>query len=92
MESGHVLYSNNGEKMIRPASTHKLLVSAAALDLLGPDYRFTTRLYRRTDRRRRITWKYLLARWRRSYTIACPFRILCQWVKKKWVSQRLQGS
>ncbi|WP_107950375.1 D-alanyl-D-alanine carboxypeptidase/D-alanyl-D-alanine-endopeptidase [Lysinibacillus parviboronicapiens] len=45
MDSGHVLYSNNGEKMIRPASTHKLLVSAAALDLLGPDYRFTTRAY-----------------------------------------------
>lgn len=45
MESGNVLYSKNGEMMIRPASTHKLLVSAAALDLLGPDYRFVTRSY-----------------------------------------------
>ena len=45
MESGEVLYSKNGEKMIRPASTHKLLVSAAALDLLGSDYRFVTGAY-----------------------------------------------
>ncbi|WP_432702879.1 D-alanyl-D-alanine carboxypeptidase/D-alanyl-D-alanine endopeptidase [Lysinibacillus sphaericus] len=45
MEKGDVLYSKNGEKMIRPASTHKLLVSAAALDLLGSDYRFETKAY-----------------------------------------------
>lgn len=45
LETGNVLYDNNGEKMIRPASTHKLLVSAAALDLLGPDYRFATKTY-----------------------------------------------
>ncbi|MFT9819779.1 D-alanyl-D-alanine carboxypeptidase/D-alanyl-D-alanine-endopeptidase [Lysinibacillus sp. NPDC056185] len=45
IETGKVLYNNNGDKMIRPASTHKLLVSAAALDLLGPDYRFATKTY-----------------------------------------------
>ncbi|MGE7944990.1 D-alanyl-D-alanine carboxypeptidase/D-alanyl-D-alanine endopeptidase [Lysinibacillus xylanilyticus] len=45
MESGDVLYNKNGEKMIRPASSHKLLISAAALDLLGPDYRFETKVY-----------------------------------------------
>ncbi|MFJ7646733.1 D-alanyl-D-alanine carboxypeptidase/D-alanyl-D-alanine-endopeptidase [Lysinibacillus sp. NPDC097279] len=45
MERGNVIYSNDGDKMIRPASTHKLLVSAAALDLLGPDYRFATKAY-----------------------------------------------
>jgi D-alanyl-D-alanine carboxypeptidase/D-alanyl-D-alanine-endopeptidase (penicillin-binding protein 4) len=45
INNGNVLYNNHGEKMIRPASTHKLLVSAAALDLLGPDYRFTTKAY-----------------------------------------------
>ena len=45
MESGKILYSKNGEKLIRPASTHKLLVSAAALDLLGADYRFVTKTY-----------------------------------------------
>lgn len=44
-ETGKVLYNRNGEKMIRPASTHKLLVSAAALDLLGPNYRFATTTY-----------------------------------------------
>ncbi|MFJ7666296.1 D-alanyl-D-alanine carboxypeptidase/D-alanyl-D-alanine-endopeptidase [Lysinibacillus sp. NPDC097195] len=45
INNGNVLYNNHGEKMIRPASTHKLLVSAAALDLLGPDYRFATKAY-----------------------------------------------
>ncbi|QDQ02764.1 D-alanyl-D-alanine carboxypeptidase/D-alanyl-D-alanine-endopeptidase [Lysinibacillus fusiformis] len=45
MGSGNVLYNKNGEKMIRPASTHKLVVSAAALDLLGPDYRFVTKTF-----------------------------------------------
>jgi len=45
METGNILYNKNGDKMIRPASTHKLLVSAAALDLLGPDYRFETKVY-----------------------------------------------
>ncbi|WP_285396716.1 D-alanyl-D-alanine carboxypeptidase/D-alanyl-D-alanine-endopeptidase [Lysinibacillus sp. fls2-241-R2A-57] len=44
-EKGDVLYNKNGEKMIRPASSHKILVSAAALDLLGPDYRFETKVY-----------------------------------------------
>lgn len=36
----------NGEKPLILASTTKIFTTAAALDRLGPDYRFKTRLYR----------------------------------------------
>jgi D-alanyl-D-alanine carboxypeptidase/D-alanyl-D-alanine-endopeptidase (penicillin-binding protein 4) len=39
---GRVLYSHDESVPLAPASTQKLLVAAAALDLLGPSYRFTT--------------------------------------------------
>jgi serine-type D-Ala-D-Ala carboxypeptidase/endopeptidase (penicillin-binding protein 4) len=39
---GRVLYSHDDSVPLAPASTQKLLVAAAALDLLGPSYRFTT--------------------------------------------------
>lgn len=41
MEGG-VLYDHNGERGFVPASILKLVTTAAALDLLGPDYTFET--------------------------------------------------
>src|SRR5699024_8030133 len=39
-DTGEMLYSHDGDKRLRPASTIKLLSSAAVLDVLGPDYQF----------------------------------------------------
>jgi D-alanyl-D-alanine carboxypeptidase/D-alanyl-D-alanine-endopeptidase (penicillin-binding protein 4) len=43
-ESGDVLYDRNGEHRLMPASNQKILTSAAAMDVLGPDYTFSTTL------------------------------------------------
>lgn len=45
LRSGRVVVSRNAEKLFMPASTLKLATVAAALDVLGPDHRFVTRLY-----------------------------------------------
>ncbi len=42
--NSEVLYAMNGEKLMIPASVLKLVTSAAALEILGADYRFQTRL------------------------------------------------
>ncbi len=39
---GRVLYERNADDLFQPASTFKLLVGSAALDKLGPDFRFRT--------------------------------------------------
>ena len=44
-ESGKIVYSQNGDKLMRPASNMKLVSGAAALSILGEDYRFKTDLY-----------------------------------------------
>ena len=44
-ESGEVLYDRNGARRFVPASNMKLFTTAAALDALGPDFRYETRLY-----------------------------------------------
>ncbi len=41
-----VLYDLNGSEIFIPASTTKLFAGSAALDALGPDYRFETPVYR----------------------------------------------
>ena len=43
--TGRVIVSRNARKNFVPASTLKLFTSATALDELGPDFRYTTRLY-----------------------------------------------
>ncbi|MFN3597615.1 MAG: D-alanyl-D-alanine carboxypeptidase/D-alanyl-D-alanine-endopeptidase [Rubricoccaceae bacterium] len=45
LETGRTLYARNAENRFIPASTMKLYTTAAALDALGPDFRYETRLY-----------------------------------------------
>lgn len=45
MKDGRVLYSRNGDKLFTPASNMKIYTTAAALDLLGADYRWRTSVY-----------------------------------------------
>ena len=42
MDTGDILYERNADLTMMPASNLKLLVSAAALDLLGPAYTYKT--------------------------------------------------
>ncbi len=44
LESGKVLFELNSDKRMIPASVLKLVTSAAALEVLGPEYRFRTRI------------------------------------------------
>ncbi|MCS7301933.1 MAG: D-alanyl-D-alanine carboxypeptidase/D-alanyl-D-alanine-endopeptidase [Candidatus Kapabacteria bacterium] len=44
-ETGEFLYRFNDTKAFVPASLVKLITTAAAFELLGPDFRFTTRVY-----------------------------------------------
>jgi D-alanyl-D-alanine carboxypeptidase/D-alanyl-D-alanine-endopeptidase (penicillin-binding protein 4) len=44
LDRGDELYARNADLALTPASNQKLLVAAAALDRLGPDHRFTTRV------------------------------------------------
>src|SRR5688572_29062456 len=45
LDTGKVLFEDNAEKLLRPASNMKLYTVAAALDRLSPDYRFVTSVY-----------------------------------------------
>jgi D-alanyl-D-alanine carboxypeptidase/D-alanyl-D-alanine-endopeptidase (penicillin-binding protein 4) len=45
LSDGRVLYSRNGDKLFTPASNMKIYTTAAALDLLGADYRWRTSVY-----------------------------------------------
>ena len=46
LDSGKVIYRWNADKLVVPGSTTKLLTEGTALELLGSDYRFHTRVYR----------------------------------------------
>ncbi|HYG82912.1 MAG TPA: D-alanyl-D-alanine carboxypeptidase/D-alanyl-D-alanine-endopeptidase, partial [Pyrinomonadaceae bacterium] len=45
LDTGRTLFEENGEKLLHPASNMKIYTVAAALDRLGPDYRFKTSAY-----------------------------------------------
>jgi PBP4 family serine-type D-alanyl-D-alanine carboxypeptidase len=45
LDSGKVLYAHNAEKFFVPGSTTKTLTEGTALELLGANYRFHTRVY-----------------------------------------------
>src|SRR5229473_1480683 len=45
-ESGDVVYELNSPQLFVPGSTTKLLSAGTALELLGADYRFYTKIYR----------------------------------------------
>lgn len=46
LDTGKPIYTLNAGKLFVPGSTTKLLTEGTALELLGPDYRFHTRVYR----------------------------------------------
>ncbi len=45
LDTGRVLFEENANKLLRPASNMKLYTVAAALDRLTPDYHFVTSVY-----------------------------------------------
>jgi D-alanyl-D-alanine carboxypeptidase/D-alanyl-D-alanine-endopeptidase (penicillin-binding protein 4) len=45
LETGRVLFEENADKLLRPASNMKLYTVSAALDRLSPDFRFVTSVY-----------------------------------------------
>ncbi len=49
LASDDVLFDYHGDAPLNPASNQKLLTTAAALDLLGPDFRFETRALQQGD-------------------------------------------
>ena len=49
LRDGHVLYSRNADKLFTPASNMKIYTTAAALDLLGTDYRWRTSVYAQSE-------------------------------------------
>jgi PBP4 family serine-type D-alanyl-D-alanine carboxypeptidase len=46
IEKKQTLYALNADKFFIPASTTKLITAGSALEILGPEYRFHTRIYR----------------------------------------------
>jgi D-alanyl-D-alanine carboxypeptidase/D-alanyl-D-alanine-endopeptidase (penicillin-binding protein 4) len=59
---GRVLYERNQDDAFQPASTFKLLVGSAALDKLGPDFRFRTIAYPGADVVDGVVRGYLMLR------------------------------
>ena len=45
LDTGRVIFEENSEKLLRPASNMKIYTVATALDRLTPDFRFTTSIY-----------------------------------------------
>ena len=47
LETGEYFYKRNEDKLFLPASSLKLFTTAAGLIILGPEYRFTTNIFKR---------------------------------------------
>ncbi len=45
LDTGDVVYSHDESKLLKPASNTKLVTTAAALHILGPDYQFESGIY-----------------------------------------------
>lgn len=45
LETGETLYARNANTPLNPASNQKLITTAAALHVLGPEHRYATRVY-----------------------------------------------
>jgi len=84
--SGRIIENYNGDKLIRPASVHKLVTSAAYLHLLGPDYIYATTLYGAGEQQGE-TWRGdILVRGSGDPTInddffEDPFHLFEEWVQ-----------
>ncbi len=46
LDDNKIVYAKNAQQLFTPASTTKLVTEGTALELLGPNYRFDTRVYR----------------------------------------------
>jgi D-alanyl-D-alanine carboxypeptidase/D-alanyl-D-alanine-endopeptidase (penicillin-binding protein 4) len=46
LDTGQALYKLNADQLFVPGSTTKLVTIGTALGVLGPEYRFHTRIYR----------------------------------------------
>ncbi len=49
LDSGRALFDHRGDERYNPASNQKLVTAIAAVELLGPNYRFSTRVLRQDD-------------------------------------------
>lgn len=49
LDTGEVLFDHGGTRQLNPASNQKIATTVAAVELLGADYRFETRVYRHGD-------------------------------------------
>jgi len=45
ISTGNIVFENNGNKLFYPASVQKTITTASALQLLGKDYRYETKVY-----------------------------------------------
>ena len=48
IQTGTCVYSLNETQPVMPASTLKIITASAAVDTLGKDYKFATKLYKNT--------------------------------------------
>jgi len=85
LDTGETLYSRNADQSFVPASNVKLFTTSAALERLGPDYRYTTTVYADGPIRNGTLHGNLIVRGRGDPTLGGyrqredPTRVLRQW-------------